>query len=177
MIVKIRIMTLRIRTSAIVGVKKLKIQEGADVAKDMVLAHLEIAIPGLEADRASDADKWVNATSCSAFGSTPSSFWLKFGAVIVQLCEFFVKPAWKGLKDFENLKSCMEKVFCTTTGIVYMLLWIGVMLHPCWIFIPHPWITNGCDQYKIVCGYELGLAILKFIHSTYLLGLFTYSKC
>ena len=165
----------------VIGVKKVKIQEG-DVAKDMVLAHLEIAIPGSEADRASDADKWVNATSCKAFGSTPSSFSYKFIALIFQLCGLFVKRAWKNwevtsktFESCENLKSCMEKVFCTTTGIGYMLLLIVFMLHPCWIFIPNRVVTNGCDQYKIVCGYELGLAIWNFIHSTYLLGLL--AKC
>ncbi len=157
---------------AIVGVKKVKIQEGADVVKDKVLAHLEIAIPGLEADRASDADKLVNATSCSAFGSTPLSFWVKFIAVIVQLGELIVKPAWKSWKMFGNGMSFMANVFFIPIGMVYISLSMGVMLHPFWIFIPHPLITSMCDRYKIVCGYELGLAILKSILT--FRGLLTY---
>jgi hypothetical protein len=47
---------------------------------------------------------------------------------------------------------------------------IVFVLHPVWILI---FITPGCDQYRIVIGYELGLTIVKFMYLLLQLGLLT----
>ncbi len=150
---------------AVVGVENGEIEEAFDVIKDWVQADFEINLPGSEAAGASDADKWVNATSCSAFGSTPPSFGFKIFIVMGQLFVLVAKPVWKRLNFWEE--GC-KGMSCPKICILVAL--IVFVLHPVWILI---FITPGCDQYRIVNGYELGLTIVKFIYSLLQLGLLT----
>ena len=155
------ITTLESDKCAVVGVEKDKMQESAEVVTEKVQADLKINLPGLEAARASDADKLVNATSCSAFGSTPRSVWLKIGVLILELCllVFFGTPVWQIWVNHEKSMSGIQKDLCTLTVKFVVVIFLFVLtFHPLWIIF-----LSGCFQYQMAYWYELGLTTLDCI--------------
>jgi hypothetical protein len=155
------ITTLESDKCAVVGVEKDKIQESAEVVTEKVQADLKINLPALEAARASDADKLVNATSCSAFGSTPKSVWLKIGVLIFELCllVLFGNPVWQDWVNHDESMSGIQKVLYTlTVKFVVVIFLFVVTFHPLWIIF-----LTGCFQYQMACWYELGLTSLDCI--------------
>ena len=141
---------------AIVGVEKVKIQEGADVVKDWVQADLKIPLSGLEEDQGSDADKWVNATSCQAFGSTPPSWGMKFASIIFSLFHIvaqFTAIFWQVSK--QNQCDCPFACCSCVVGII-------LVVHTFWIFT-----LSGGALFQVVYWYEAGTTGLSLLLLAY----------
>jgi hypothetical protein len=114
--------------------------------------RFENPLSGLEEDQGSDADKWVNATSCQAFGSTPPSWGLKFASIIFSLFHIVAKFTaifWQVSKQYQC--DCLFACCSCVLGIIFVF-------HPFWIFA-----LSGCAQFQAVYLYEAGATGLSLL--------------
>jgi hypothetical protein len=134
---------------AVVGVKKDKIQEGANVVTDWVQADLNINLPArLEADQGSVAD--LLGESCGNRQLTDAAL-LKFCAWYASLIWKVIqltKVIWKVAKNKKKWAGCSFVVGQCLIGLVWTI----------WALT-----SAGCAQFRTILWFELITIILGLI--------------